>query len=103
MPGTRRLTALARLDRQGGIIDFSRHRHIAATEKTTARHPDRHADRQQQLNHFAHGFVREKQTHSAGSLPLYGAICRGNGGGSRSKIVIKFQHFCNRRLVSLKS
>ena len=47
MPGTRRLTALARLDRQGGIIGFSRHRHIAATKKTAAGHPDRHADRQQ--------------------------------------------------------
>ena len=80
MPGTRRLTALARLDRQGGIINFSRHRHIAATEKTAASHPDRDADRQRQLNHFAHRFVREKQTHSVGSLPLHAAICRGELG-----------------------
>ena len=80
MSGTRCLTALARLDRQSGIIGFSRHRHIAATEKTAAGHPDRRADRQRQLNHFAHCFVREKQTHSAGSLLLYRAICRDNGG-----------------------
>ena len=100
MPGTRRLTALARLDRQGGIIGFSGHRHIAATEKTAAGHPDRDADRERQLNHFAHRFVREKQTHSAGvysSMALFVEV------GTRIKIVIKFHHFCNGRLVSLKS
>ena len=65
MPGTNRVTALARLDRRG-VIDLSCHRAIAATEKTAASHPDRHADRQQQPNHF----VREKQPHLAGSLRL---------------------------------
>ena len=87
------VAAFARLYRERGII--SGHRGIAATKKTSTCHPDRHADRQQQ----SHRFVREEQTHLAGSLlstPLIVEV------KTRIKIVIKFQHFCNRRLVSLK-
>ena len=87
------MTAFFLLDR--GHRVFSRHRGITATEKTAAGHPDRYADRQQQSHHF----VREEQTHFAGSLLsalLFVEV------QTRIKIVIKFQHFCNRRLVSLK-
>ena len=73
MSGTRRLTTLASLDRMCGVVGFSCHR-IATTEKTAAGHPDRHADRQQQ----SHYFVREEQTHSAGSLPSGALFCRGS-------------------------
>ena len=94
MMRVRRVTTFARLDRIRIVGDFSRLRGIAATEKTAASHPDRHADRQQQ----SHRFVREEQTHCASESTPGAFICRDL---SCIKIVIKFQHFCNRSLVSL--
>lgn len=86
-----RVTAFARLDRG----NFSRHRGITATQQTAAGHPDRNADRQQQ----SHRFVREEQTHS---LAVYSPGVLIVEVRTRIKIVIKFQHFCNGLLVSLK-
>ena len=88
-----RVTTFARLYRVRGIV-LSGHRGIAATEKTAASHPDRDADRQQQ----SHRFVREEQTHSVSESTPGASICRDL---NCIKIVIKFQHFCNRCLASL--
>ena len=78
-----------------GRAVLSRNGSIAATEETRASHPDGHADRQQQSHHF----VREEQTHL---LAVYPSAALFVEVWTCMKIVIKFQHFCNRCLVSLK-